>query len=546
PTPTTSFPARSAPSRAPLLRIARDAQAPQDPTLIPTNAWRLRWVLLAFAPSSLLLGVTTYLSTDIAAVPFLWVVPLALYLLSFVIVFAREPLLNRRIMLGLQVGLTLGLLIFLGAQPGRNLAAIATLHLTAFFVTAMVCHRELADSRPRAEFLTEFYLWMSLGGMLGGVFNVLVAPMLYDRVLEYPIAMIIALAVRPAWGPRGSGPRGRVLDFVIPLVVFGVVSLGYELPVPSGKWADRALYAYLCGVGLLVAVWFRHPLRLALSAAALFVGIDAATRFSDDTLYQARSFFGVYRVRTWEGYVLLQHGTTTHGGQSKAADRKTEPLTYYHRAGPLGDLFRLTTDSVAPRSVALVGLGTGTTACYARPGERWTYYEIDPLVVAIARAPQLFTYLRDCQPDVRIVMGDARRSIEAAPDAAFDLIVLDAFSSDAIPVHLMTREALQLYVRKLRPGGIIAFHISNRFLDLRPVLVELARDARLAGASIDRDVTEAQRARLYYGSRWVALARSARTLAPLARDAEWEVLAPSASVRLWTDDYSDVLAVMKP
>jgi spermidine synthase len=523
-----------------------DGDGEGDPTLVPTDAWRLRWILLSFAPSSLLLGVTTYLSTDIAAVPLLWVVPLALYLLSFVVVFARHPLLNRRIMLALQVGLTLGLLIFLGEQPGRNLFAIAALHLTAFFVTATVCHRELADSRPRARSLTEFYLWMSLGGMLGGVFNVLVAPLLYNRVLEYPIAMIVALAVRPAWGTRTARLRDRVLDFAIPLLVFGVVSLGYELPVPSGKWADRALYAYLCAVGLLVAAWFRRPLRLALSAAALFVGIDAATRFSEDTLYQARSFFGVYRVRAWDDYVLLQHGTTTHGGQSVAPDRKREPLTYYHRDGPLGDLFRLTTDSIAPRSVALVGLGTGTTACYSRPGERWTYFEIDPLVVSIARAPRLFTYLQECQPDVQIVMGDARRSIAQSPDSSFDLIVLDAFSSDAIPVHLMTREALQLYTRKLRSGGIVAFHISNRFLDLRPVLVELARDARLAGATVDRDVTEEQKARLYYGSRWVALARHAATLSPLLRHAAWDVLAPSATVRLWTDDYSDVLAVMNP
>ncbi|MFP5355381.1 MAG: fused MFS/spermidine synthase, partial [Gemmatimonadota bacterium] len=197
------------------------------------------------------------------------------------------------------------------------------------------------------------------------------------------------------------------------------------------------------------------------------------------------------------------------------------------------------------RSVALVGLGTGTTACYARPGERWTYYEIDPLVVAIASTPQLFTYLRDCQPDVKVVIGDARLSLAAAPDASFDLITLDAFSSDAIPVHLMTREALQLYTRKLRPGGVVAFHISNRYLDLYPVLVELARDARLAGAMANRDVSDAQKAKLYYSSRWVALAANAHTLAPLVREAGWEVLAPSAPLRVWTDDYSDVLGALK-
>ena len=250
-------------------------------------------------------------------------------------------------------------------------------------------------------------------------------------------------------------------------------------------------------------------------------------------------------MRHWQNYRLLQHGTTTHGGQSLLMRRTTEPLTYYHRDGPLGDLFRLTTDSVGPRQVALVGLGTGTTACYARPGEQWTYYEIDPLVVAIARSPQLFTYLRDCQPDVRIILGDARLSLASAPDSSFDLITLDAFSSDAIPVHLLTREALQLYARKLRPGGIVAFHISNRYLDLRPVLVELARDARLAGASVDRDVTPEQKEQLFYGSRWVALAAQAHTLAPLVREAGWNVLAPSAPIRVWTDDYSDVFQLLK-
>ncbi len=514
------------------------------PTLVPTRARRLRWVLLAFAPSSLLLGVTTYLSTDIAAVPFLWIVPLALYLLSFVVVFARDPLLNRRVMLALQVGLTLGLIISLGEQAGSTIVAIATLHLVTFFVAAMVCHRELADSRPRAEFLTEFYLWMSVGGLMGGVFNVLLAPLLYDRVLEYPFAMLIALAVRPAWARDLPGVRARLLDLAFAALVYGAVSLGYELPTPSGDWADRAVYGYLGVIGLVVATAFRRPLRLALAAAALFLGIDAAARYGDDSMYRARSFFGVYQVRGWEGYVLLQHGTTTHGGQAMDPSRRREPLTYYHRDGPLGDLFRLATDSVDARSVALVGLGAGTTACYARPDERWTYYEIDPLMVEIARAPALFTYLRDCQPDVRIVVGDARLSLASAPDSSFDLLVLDAFSSDAIPVHLMTREALQLYNRKLRSGGVIAFHISNRYLDLRPVLVELARDARLAGVTVDRDVTDEQRALLYYGSRWVVLAAHAATLAPLVREADWEVLDPSAPGRLWTDDYSDVLGSM--
>ena len=520
-----------------------DQDAP--PSIVPSAAWRLRWLLLSFAPSSLLLGVTTFLTTDIASVPFLWIAPLALYLLTFVIVFARRPLLGRRFMLWFQLAVGLALMVTMSANPGAKLTQAALLHLVAFFATAMVCHRELADARPRAEYLTEFYLWMSLGGVLGGLYNVVLAPALYDRVLEYPYAMIIAFGLRPGATRGRNDRRALLLDIALPLLLLGVIVASYELPTPEGSWGSRVVYVYLAAAALVVASFHKRPLRLALGAGAIFFGVDIALRTDNDALLEERSFFGIYRVRQWDEYMILQHGTTTHGGQSVREVRRTEPLTYYHRDGPLGDVFRLTTDSVAAREVALVGLGAGTTACYARPGERWTYFEIDPLVVRIARSPSLFTYLRDCQPDVHIVLGDARLSMQDTPDAAYDLIVLDAFSSDAIPVHLITREALALYLRKLRPGGVIAFHISNRYLDLRPVLVELARDARLAGAVIDHNISAEQRLKLYYGSRWVALARQARTLAPLVREAEWDVLAPSAPVRVWTDDYSDVWGVLK-
>lgn len=538
---------RGGPPRPPRTSRADNADlALPPPTITPTRAWRLRWVLLAFAPSSLLLGVTTFLGTDIASVPFLWVAPLALYLLTFVVVFARRPMLGRGFMLVLHLTLALGLLVIISANPTKRLTAVASLHLLTFFVTAMVCHRELADARPRAEYLTEFYLWMSLGGLLGGVYNVLLAPALYDRVLEYPFAMIIALGLRPAWRSVGTPHvRPLALDLLAPLALFGVIIGGFYLPTPPADWGDYGVYLYLGVAALVAASFYKRPLRLALAAGAIFLAADLGVHTGDDNLFQVRSFFGVYRVRRWEEYSILQHGTTTHGAQSITIDRRTEPLTYYHREGPLGDIFRLVTDSLAPRAVALVGLGAGTTACYSRPGERWTYFEIDPVIVTIARSPSLFTYLAECQPEVRIVLGDARRSLMDASDSSFDLIALDAFSSDAIPVHLITREALQLYLRKLRPGGVVAFHISNRYLDLRPVLVELARDARLAGALLDRDVTEAQRRKLHYGSRWVTVARNAYTLAPLVKEAGWQVLAPSATVRVWTDDYSDVLGVMR-
>jgi len=200
----------------------------------------------------------------------------------------------------------------------------------------------------------------------------------------------------------------------------------------------------------------------------------------------------------------------------------------------------------AERRVAIIGLGTGTIACYARPGERWTFYEIDPLIVRIATDPRYFTYVRDCAPDTRIVLGDARLSLERARDGAYDFIILDAFSSDAIPAHLMTREALALYLRKLAPGGVVTFHISNRYLRLEPVLSELARDERLAGAfGADTGLTRAQREMYKSTSEWVALSRRATDLALLVRQPGWRPLRPQAAVRLWTDDFSDILSVFE-
>jgi spermidine synthase len=526
---------------------ARDEESAADrgPTIVPTGAWRLRWVLLSFAPSSLLLGVTTYLGTDVASVPFLWVVPLALYLLTFVIVFARRPILGRRVVLALQLPLGIALLAVISANPVRGLTTFGMLHLVAFFVTALVLHRELADSRPRAAHLTEYYLWIALGGLLGGVFNVLLAPLLYSTVLEYPFALIIAFGLRPGGRGQLATLRALALDLALPAVLALALLGAHRLPVPDGRWGEYAAYAYVVVGGLIVATFVRRPLRLALGAAALFAATRSADLDDDDTLLQQRSFFGVYQVRRYGEYHLLQNGTTTHGGESMVPARRTEPLTYYHREGPLGDVFATVAGQDVPRTVAVVGLGAGTTACYARPGEPWTYFEIDPLVVRIARAPQLFSYLRDCAPNARIVLGDARLSLTAAADSTFDLIILDAFSSDAIPVHLITREAIALYRQKLRPDGIILYHISNRYLDLRPVLVELARDAHLAGAIGDQDVNAEQRAKLYYSSRWVALSGEAATLAPLVRDRGWAVLPPAADVNLWTDDFSDVLGVMR-
>jgi spermidine synthase len=515
-----------------------------EPTIVPDRNWRLRWVLLSFAPSSLLIGTTTYLSTDIASVPFLWVIPLALYLLTFVLVFARRPLFPRWLVLHTQLVLGLTLMVALCLGAGRGIIGPAVLHLTAFFVTAMMCHRELADSRPRAEYLTEFYLWMSLGGVLGGVFNVLLAPVLYDTLVEYPFALMVAFGLRPGLDRTYGSRLDFFRDLLFPLAVGITVWFVFRLPKPPDEWFPAGSQMFLSAMAIVVLFFWKRPFRLALGAGAIYAGTQLAGNANSNVLMQDRSFFGMYRVRLISEYHVLQSGTTTHGGQSRELTRRMEPLTYYYKGGPLGDIFA-TVAQKPIRRVAMVGLGTGTIACYGRPDEFWTFYEIDPMVVRIARTPRYFSYLRDCAPRTNVVIGDARVSLGAAADGEFDIIVLDAFTSDAIPAHLITREAVALYLQKLKADGVIAFHISNRFLDLRPVIIALANDAKVSGALGERAPDTEGRGKLYYGSRWMVLARNRETLSELVKIDGWYALGTSPESRLWTDDYTDVLGAIK-
>ena len=563
--------------------VARHSSSP-PPRLVA------RWIALALVPSSLLLGVTSYLSTDVAAVPLLWVVPLSLYLLTFVVAFATRPPIPHWLVVWLQPALTLPLVVMLVWGTNRPLWMLGALHLAVFFVTALMCHGELARTRPPAEQLTAFYLWISVGGALGGAFNVLLAPRIFDTVAEYPIAIVAAAALlpaaglvrRPRWGggdgedddtadaergapgvdgvaPRSSelhappSPLNRLaFDLAFPLLLGGVTYAAATFAAASPK----ALPAWLVSKGPYVITGFAalgcyflrgRPLRFGLGLGAILVGGLVGRRVGTDVLFADRSFFGAYKVRQWYGYHHLTHGTTLHGAQNFAdSAARLEPLTYYHRAGPLGQLFASLPGAGAPRRVALVGLGTGTALCYGRPADDWTIYEIDPLIVRIAQDRGLFTYVTGCAPTKHLRLGDARLRLAEAPAGAYDVIVLDAFSSDAIPAHLITREALQLYLAKLAPGGIVAYHISNRYLNLRPVLAELARDARLAGlVGSDVGLTAAERDKMKTGSVWVLLARRATDFAALARRSDWTPLAPRADVRVWTDDFTDVLAVFQ-
>jgi SAM-dependent methyltransferase len=504
----------------------------------------LRWVLLAFVPSSFFLALTTYVTTDVAAVPLLWVVPLVLYLLSFTMVFARRPIIPHAVLVRWQpVGLiALAVIDFWG--PSGSSPWLLPLHLIVFFVTALVCHGELAATRPPAARLTEFYLCIAVGGLLGGVFNALIAPALFDSVLEYSLTIVAACAVRPR--PSDPSPR-RHQRWDLPLIacacavlVFTHLGIG-DRPALAAALVASALVAVIC---LRLS---RDPTRFTLAIAAVVIAGLVVRKARPGILLEERNFFGVREVRedTRAHAHVLMHGTTKHGAQSTDPRKRREPLSYHNRQGPLGDIFRVL-PSAPGRRVAVIGLGTGAMAAYAGRGEHWVFYEIDPDIARVARDPRYFTYLQDTPASVDVILGDGRISLAMAPAHSYDLIVLDAFSSDAIPMHLLTLEALSVYLSKLSNNGLMVFHLSNRYLDLEPVIGRLAQAARLSG--LVRENTGRSRELLESGgdpSIWAAVALGDSSLDALRHDERWHPLPIRESVPLWTDDFSNIFSVFR-
>jgi spermidine synthase len=504
----------------------------------------IQWMVLSFVPSSLLLGVTTHISTDIAAVPLLWVLPLALYLATFVLTFASREIIPHRWLVRSLPALILCCLLTI--LLNIRLSWLIPLHVITFFASAMVCHRELAHGRPPAQRLTEFYLWMSFGGMLGGVFNSLLAPQLFSGILEYPLLLALAALLRPSPGYRQSqvdswGALVVVPGFVL-LFALGLFGIGVLQPAVG-------LRPFLLAFAILLATAYMCANRPEPfgAMALLFVCVIAFGRpsASGTILLAARSFFGVHRVvdAPDHTYHVLQHGSTTHGREQLSVDNQCNPTGYYHPSSPIGQLIAAQARHLD--SVAVVGLGSGAMACYAESNRPWTFYEIDPLIEQIARNPRFFTYLQNSRGRLNVVLGDARVSLQHASDKAYDLIVLDAFSSDAIPVHLLTREAIHLYFSRLRSEGVVAVHVSNRYLKLEPVLAALAeRDGLFALANLDDRISESETNAGKFPSRWVLMARTAQPLANLVGRPGWRSLDHRARVRVWTDDYSNVLQAL--
>jgi SAM-dependent methyltransferase len=545
-------PARSAASRLPEKTggASGAASANPPPAAMPPPAspsTRLRWMMLAAVPASLLLSVTNYLTTDIVAMPLLWVVPLALYLMTFVLAFARRALVPPSRAVRIQAFLLLPLAAEMFMRTDASAQVLVPMHTVAFFVTALVCHQALARSRPAAERSTEFYLYVAAGGALGGLFNVFAAPLLFRNLFEYPLGLIAAALLRPAPGLAPSGPASpatRRRDLVLPLALAAALLVGvkaaHAIETRAGPaFGLGALVVLLAAAATIVYSFRDRPLRFGLALAGIMISGATYVKGARQPLYAARSFYGTHKVAQEPPTIrTLEHGNTTHGAQDLAPARRHEPLTYYHRASPIGAVMAALRAQPQRRRVGVVGLGAGTLAAYAEPGELWTFFEIDPAVIDIARDRRLFTFLADARGDVDVVAGDARLSLAAARDATFGILVLDAFSSDAVPTHLLTREAFALYLRKLAPGGVIAVHVSNRYLDLESVV---AASAAALGAAVlvdfDRRSQEEDRA-FKKSSHWMVLGRTPADLAPLAGAPRWR--APRAAGPGWTDDASNL------
>jgi spermidine synthase len=509
------------------------------PAGVVTLRERLIWIGLAFVPSSLLLGVTTFITTDLSPAPLLWVLPLALYLLSFTFVFARRPLIPHAWMVAIHPSAIAIAVLLLTAGYLKKPAFAVPMHLLAMFIVAMAAHGELARRRPHVRHLTEFYLWISVGGVLGGVFNALVAPVAFNEIWEYPIILTLACLARP-WPETRLTWRGHLV-FAVRAAAFAWGLLYLADNEAMRPWLFLLLAALL--INLLNALLGRAPLWLAACIGTVLV-VRASTVVNEPgVLLSERTFFGRYKVVEYQhdgGFHVLRHGSTLHGAQSLEPYRRREPLTYYLMHGPLGKVFAATGDRAGHRRVAVVGLGTGTTAAYARQGEDWTFYEIDPGIERIARDTAYFSYLADSPARTRVVLGDARLSLARETDRTYDLILLDAFSSDAIPVHLMTREALDTYLARLAPRGLVVFHVSNRYLDLEPVVAALAKDRGLVARA---GVGPRDRRSYESTSTWIAVARTVADLGPLTADANWWTPRLRPDVEPWTDDYSSLLTV---
>jgi spermidine synthase len=526
-------------------RWKQSASVTQLPTAVRRDvSSRALWIVLGFVPSGLLVAVTAHIATDVASTPFLWILPLALYLLTFVLVFSERPAISERVMLKLQPVSVAVLAVLLLWGPKSNWGMALTGHLFVFFTAAMVCHARLYRLRPVAADLTEFYAYLSLGGVLGGIFAALLAPVLFTSVLEYPLLVLAALVAREDVWRVPLATWKKDLRFVaVPVAV--VIALPLALPSSSASFAVgiMALAAYLAFLG-------GAPARMTALAAAV---LAAASFFSPSQtiVHAARSFYGVYKVVDVEDgkFRVLYHGTTAHGAEQirdtagRALTGQPKPLAYYAFDGAYGQAVKAIRARNGGRlgDVALIGLGVGALTCHGVPGEHWTIYELDPLVLRIASDPTLFRSLSTCAPSAPVILGDGRLTLRDARSPV-DLLLLDIFSSDSVPTHMLTKEAFALYKSKLSAHGAIAFNVSNHNLELASVVAASA--AANGMVTVVKTDPQPPADTLRLRAEIAVVVRSETDLKALKLDSGWQVVQPAQGARVWSDDYSDVLGAI--
>lgn len=533
--------------------VGESGAAPAKLTPAPTWRERIIWIALAAIPSSLMLGVTAHLATDVASAPFLWVAPLALYLVTFIIAFQTKPAIPRWATLTFQAAAVAACAATL--QFGSNAIELQIfIHLACFFLTALVCHQAMVARRPDPEHLTEFYLCMSLGGVVGGSFNAFVAPVIFNSVIEYPLVLALSVLARP-WG------KGRLTTVQIFIVAVGVLSaLAAAVAVNQ---VGPTLTVKLALAATTVSVFMMRD-RALLMFALMLTLLMAASAVGDrvDVIRTDRSFFGVLRqsrmivprtsptppddlAKFSGGEVrLLAHGTTLHGAQAVDPRYHCKPLVYYAAETPIGQVFTASQAARPALRVGAVGLGTGSVAGYVRPADHLTFFEIDPLVIHISHDSGQFDYTTKCaKGPVDFVLGDARLTLEKQPRDEFDILLIDAFSSDAVPAHLLTVEAVRAYLTHIKPDGVLILHLSNRNLDLNAPAMAVAKAA--GGYALLQE----HRAPSNSPSMWesaedaLIIARSPEVLAKYAADPRWEPTKPDL-VRPWTDDYTNLIGAM--
>jgi hypothetical protein len=523
----------------------------------PSWSTRLRWIFLAAVPSGLLVAVTAHISTDVAAAPLLWVLPLSLYLLTWVLVFQGRPLIPHKYVLLVQPLAVAGVIYLLAYGGERSLLITLGGHQLCFFLIAMACHGELARTRPAAQYLTGFYVALSFGGMVGGLFSGLIAPYSFSWIAEYPILVVLAALCRPKEEdvPPWLAKIAK-WSWLVVLLAAAVAIVPYFYGGAALSFMREQMLSFAAGIAALIVVLVvlvradRYSVAALVAIALLLVRLYPN---EDGKVETVRSFFGVHKIVTNAdgAYRVLMHGTTIHGAQKllnpdgTPAEGRPEMITYYSSVGGIGGAI----DAVRERKggglrAAVIGLGTGTLTCQKLADEDWKFFEIDQSMIDTARDPKYFTFIRDCYPDIKPVLGDARLTFAKEPDGIYDLIVVDAYSSDAIPIHLATREAMEIYKKKLAPQGVVVMHVSNRHLELASVVVGIAHANGLKSWVFSED--SGRDGEYIFSTSVVVSAREDADVGKMASDDKWTLTEVRADQRVWTDDYSNILgAVMR-